>query len=128
MVAPTLPVVELSMMAGVTVNVAEAELELASVAWIVLLPAVEAGIVKITGVTKPELLDMVDATVEPSYLIVMTEEFAKPEPDTVTFEPAGPMLGDKEIVGIINPVMCSASLTESGLPMPVTKSHPGMQL
>jgi len=65
-VEPTVPEVGLKLIADVTVNVAVAEF-VPSLACTVLLPATEAGTLKLTpeGI-EPELVEVVVATVDPS--------------------------------------------------------------
>jgi hypothetical protein len=75
---PTGPEVGLRVTAGVTVNVADAELDDASVAVIVCEPAVEEGIKKAFAVKlPPPLVVTVVSTVLP-YLTVTREFDAKP--------------------------------------------------
>ena len=85
---------------SVTVNVAEALFELASVAVTVLPPAVEEGTTKVA--VKVPVADEVTvagtvATVAPLNFIVMAEAGARPAPVTVTVVPTGPEIGDRVI-------------------------------
>jgi hypothetical protein len=77
----------------VTVNVADALFELASVALTVLPPAVEVGTTKVAVKPPAAVVVIVTgtvATVAALNVIVMVEEAAKLEPVTVTVTPAGP--------------------------------------
>jgi hypothetical protein len=73
----------------VTVNVAGAAFDDASVARTVLAPVVDAGTVNVTplGIAPDTVVVTVAGlvvTVVPSYFIVTVEDAANPEPDTVT--------------------------------------------
>jgi peptidyl-tRNA hydrolase len=88
---------------SVTVNVAEALFELASVAVTVLPPAVEEGTTKVA--VKVPVADEVTvagtvATVAPLNFIIMVEEGMKLEPVTVTVVPTAPWTGDRVIVEV----------------------------
>jgi len=88
---------------SVTVNVAEALFELASVAVTVLAPVVEEGTTKVA--VKAPAADEVTvagtvATVAPLNFIVMVEEGMKLEPVTVTVVPTAPWTGDRVIVEV----------------------------
>jgi len=94
-VVPTGPVLGDRVIAGVvTVNVADALFELASVALTVLPPAeAEEGTTKVAvkvPVASVMTVAGTVATVAALNVIVMVEEAAKLEPVTVTVTPAGP--------------------------------------
>jgi len=93
-VVPTGPVLGDRVIAGVvTVKVADALFELASVALTVLPPAVEVGTTKVAVKPPAAVVVIVTgtvATVAALNVIVMVEEAAKLEPVTVTVTPAGP--------------------------------------
>lgn len=93
---PTGLVVGLIEIDVIIVNVAEAELELASVAVIVLLPIVEAGAEKV--VLKEPLASVftvagVVVTAVPANIIVTVEEAANPLPEREMDVPTGPIVG-----------------------------------
>ena len=80
------------------VNVAEAEPRLASVAVTVCDPGEAAGAVKVAVNVAGEVEDVVTlagdvATGIVSYLIVIVEDGANPDPDTVTVVPGKPLVG-----------------------------------
>lgn len=87
-----------------TVKVAEAELELASVAFTVLLPPGEVSGTAKLALNKPLLLEVtVDGDVVcpvPLYVIVIVDEAAKPVPFTVTVVPIRPLVGVMVIDGV----------------------------
>ena len=90
---PTKPLTGLGVIAGVTVKVAEAAFELASVAVTVLAPATDP-VVESAGTVKEALKDPDTSVVtalgvvdmaEPAYVMVTVEEASvKPVPDTLT--------------------------------------------
>jgi hypothetical protein len=84
--------------------VAFAELELASVITTVWAPpAVEVGTVKVAPENEPVAFVLVmplSVIGDPAYVAVIVFEAAKPEPDTVTIEPALPLVGFREIDGV----------------------------
>ncbi len=125
-VVPTAPVLGDRVIAGVvTVKVADAVFELASVALTVLAPAVEEGTTKV-AVKAPKADEVTVAgtvvTVAPLKAIVMMEEGAKLEPVTVTVVPTGPWVGDRVIVGVILNVVdaVSAGTVPTSLPETMT--------
>jgi hypothetical protein len=123
---PTAPEVGDRVIAGmVTVKVADAVFELASVALTVLAPAVEEGTTKVA--VKPPAADEVTVagtvvTVAPLNVIVMVEVAAKLAPVTVTVVPIGPWVGDRVIVGVTLNVAdaVSAETVPTSLPETVT--------
>jgi hypothetical protein len=99
---------------GVTVNVADAVFELASVAVTVLLPAMDEGTTKV-AVKAPKVdvstvAGMV-VTFTPLNVIVMVEEGVKPAPVTATEVPTGPEVGfrviDREMVKVAFPELAA---------------------
>lgn len=95
-VAPTRPEVGDRVIDGVTVNVADALFELASVAVTVLLPAVDEGTTK-WAVKAPKAFVVTVGgrvvTITPLNAIVITELGARPAPVTFTEVPTGPEVG-----------------------------------
>jgi len=110
----------------VTVKVAEALLEMVSVAVTVLAPAVEEGTTKVA--VKAPAAEVVTVagtvvTVTPLNVIVILEEEAKLAPVTVTVTPTGPCIGDRTIVGVVTvnvAVAVSAGTVPTSFPETVT--------
>ena len=100
-VVPAVPEVGDRIIEVVTVNVALAELEDASVAVTVTAPEVTDGTVKVTpdGIA-PAAVEVVVATVDVPNLTVIAELAAKPLPVTVTVEPTAPEVGLKLIADV----------------------------
>jgi|SRR5947209_3176534 len=127
MVLPTrswLDIVNLGVDVGiVTVNDAEAELDDASVALTVWVPAAEDDDTVMETVKLPvEVLVMVVGVVvipAPSYVIVMTEFTAKLLPETVTVVPAGPPDGFSVIAGVVTVNDAEAELDEVSVALTV---------
>jgi hypothetical protein len=109
-VVPMPPFVGLSVMDDVTVKVAEADLELASVIVTVLAPAVEAGTMKVAPVKEPVASVVVvplSVTPEPAKVAVIVEEAVNPVPETVTDVPTLPLDGFNMIFDITVYVACA---------------------
>jgi hypothetical protein len=100
-VEPAAPEVGLKIIETVTVKVAEAESEEASVAVTVSAPEITDGTVKVTpdGIA-PAAVEVVDATVDVPNFTVIAELAAKPLPETVTVEPTAPEVGFKLIAEV----------------------------
>ncbi len=105
---PTAPLVRLREMTGVTVKimsgmvVAEVEEPYASMVW---EPEGEAGTTKVALQSPRELAEGTEGIVTtslPSKVTLMGVSLAlKPEPVTVTEVPGAPLVGLKEIVGVV---------------------------
>jgi hypothetical protein len=117
-VIPTLPLVGLKVIAGLTVNVAVAALALASVAVTVLPPLTAAGTVKVQLKDPKASVVTVEGTVT---IVVLTNftvtvlEAAKPDPDTVTVEPTIPEDGLK-LIDCVTVKVAEPELTPSLAP------------
>jgi len=89
---------------AVAMNVAEPEFELASVAVTVFKPPFEVTGTLNVAVNEPVLFEVtVDGDVDcamPLYVIVIVEDGAKFDPDTVTVVPTIPLVGKMVIVGV----------------------------
>jgi hypothetical protein len=102
-VEPTFPLVGLSVMAGITVNEADPDLELASVIMTVLAPAVWVGTVNVAAGNEPVASVVVvplRVTAEPANVAVIVLEPVQPVPETVTVEPTFPLAGLRVIDGL----------------------------
>jgi hypothetical protein len=121
---PTGPEVGDRVIAGVvTVKVADAVFELASVAVTVWAPAVEEGTTKVAEkAPKADVVTVVGEVVcaTPLNFIVMVEVAAKPAPVTVTVVPTGPWVGDRvidemtvKVAEAVSPGMVPVSLPEA---------------
>jgi hypothetical protein len=103
-VVPTLPLVGLRVMKATMLKVAVATCVDASVTVTVWAPFVEVpGTVNVALKDPMLLLVIVEGDVgcvAPSYLMVMVEEAAKPDPDTVTVVPPIPFAGLRVIDGL----------------------------
>jgi hypothetical protein len=88
--------------AALTLKVAVAELPYWSVTLTVWVPKAEAGTANVVpeGI-EPEPVAVVLVTLFPSYLTVNAELDTKFEPETVTDVPTGPLVGLREIVGVV---------------------------
>jgi len=122
---PAPPLVGLSNIAGLfdRVNCAKAELDDASVALTVCAPPADAGTVNVAVKLPPELVVMVAGEVGtdvPSYDILITELGAKVLPETVTEEPAPPLVGFSNIAGLLDRVICAkAELDDASVALTV---------
>lgn len=96
---PTGPVVGLRLMPGVSVNVADAECEKASVAVTVWGPPVPAGTVS-DVVNAPTVLVLELPIAMASNVTVIAEEPEKPVPVRVNDEPTVPLAGVKVIKAV----------------------------
>jgi hypothetical protein len=100
-------VVEVTVVVVIVVNAAEAELRLVSVAMTVCEPGAPGGAVNVAVKVAGEEEELVTVAGEvvtgaPSYLIVIVELGANPDPDTVTMVPGVPVVGLR-IIPIVTP-------------------------